>query len=224
MNACIECLAHDGSPRGTTAAAYMICRARAIRATKVEHPQPCRSCAARRIMTPIRDHKGTRQLTRKRPMRAAIAGAARDAGGKDMSDKIYDIPPEWKQRAYRRRRPSTRRCTRARSRTRTASGPSRPSACTGTRRRRKIKNASFGPGDVSIKWFEDGTLNAAYNCIDRHLAKRAQPDRDHLGRRRSRRNPSTSPIRSCTTRSAGSPTSCATATSRRATASPSTCR
>ena len=27
-------------------------------------------------------------------------------------------------------------------------------------------------GDVSIKWFEDGTLNVAYNCVDRHLAKR----------------------------------------------------
>ncbi|TMK01155.1 MAG: acetate--CoA ligase, partial [Alphaproteobacteria bacterium] len=37
----------------------------------------------------------------------------------------------------------------------------------------KIKNSTFGPGNVSIKWFEDGVLNAAYNCIDRHLAKRA---------------------------------------------------
>src|SRR5215831_7962600 len=37
----------------------------------------------------------------------------------------------------------------------------------------KIKNSSFGPGNVSIKWFEDGVLNAAYNCIDRHLPKRA---------------------------------------------------
>jgi acetyl-CoA synthetase len=37
----------------------------------------------------------------------------------------------------------------------------------------KVKNTSFGPGDVSIKWFEDGTLNAAFNCIDRHLEKRA---------------------------------------------------
>src|SRR3954454_16861436 len=36
----------------------------------------------------------------------------------------------------------------------------------------KVKNASFGPGNVSIKWFEDGTTNVAYNCIDRHLAKR----------------------------------------------------
>ena len=35
----------------------------------------------------------------------------------------------------------------------------------------KIKNTSFH-GDVSIKWFEDGTLNAAANCLDRHLAER----------------------------------------------------
>ena len=37
----------------------------------------------------------------------------------------------------------------------------------------KIKNVSFGPGDVSIKWFEDGVTNVAYNCVDRHLEKRA---------------------------------------------------
>ncbi|MCC0016185.1 MAG: acetate--CoA ligase [Rhodobiaceae bacterium] len=36
----------------------------------------------------------------------------------------------------------------------------------------KIKNATFGYPDVSIKWFEDGTLNLAANCTDRHLAKR----------------------------------------------------
>jgi acetyl-CoA synthetase len=37
---------------------------------------------------------------------------------------------------------------------------------------RKVKNASFS-GDVRIRWYEDGTLNVAYNCIDRHLATRA---------------------------------------------------
>ncbi len=37
----------------------------------------------------------------------------------------------------------------------------------------KVKNTSFAPGNVSIKWFEDGTLNVAANCIDRHLATRA---------------------------------------------------
>ncbi|MDX1525856.1 MAG: acetate--CoA ligase [Pseudidiomarina maritima] len=36
----------------------------------------------------------------------------------------------------------------------------------------KVKNTSFAPGNVSIKWFEDGTLNACYNCVDRHLAER----------------------------------------------------
>src|SRR3984957_14573423 len=35
----------------------------------------------------------------------------------------------------------------------------------------KVMNASF-EGDVAIKWYEDGTLNASYNCIDRHLAAR----------------------------------------------------
>src|SRR6266700_633910 len=32
----------------------------------------------------------------------------------------------------------------------------------------KIKNTTFD-GDVSIKWFEDGTLNASVSCLDRHL-------------------------------------------------------
>ena len=36
----------------------------------------------------------------------------------------------------------------------------------------KIKNATFA-GDVSIKWFEDGVLNACFNCVDRHLPDRA---------------------------------------------------
>lgn len=36
----------------------------------------------------------------------------------------------------------------------------------------QVKNTSFAAGKVSIKWFEDGTLNACYNCVDRHLAER----------------------------------------------------
>ena len=35
----------------------------------------------------------------------------------------------------------------------------------------KVKNTTF-KGDVSIKWYEDGTLNASANCLDRHLAAR----------------------------------------------------
>src|SRR3990172_8351062 len=38
----------------------------------------------------------------------------------------------------------------------------------------QVKNTSFAYPDVSIKWFEDGTLNVAANCIDRHLKKRGK--------------------------------------------------
>jgi acetyl-CoA synthetase len=37
----------------------------------------------------------------------------------------------------------------------------------------RVKNTCFDPGKVSIKWFEDGTTNVSMNCIDRHLANRA---------------------------------------------------
>ncbi|MBT5193183.1 MAG: acetate--CoA ligase [Rhodospirillaceae bacterium] len=36
----------------------------------------------------------------------------------------------------------------------------------------KVKNTTYGPGDVSVKWYEDGVLNACYNCLDRHLDSR----------------------------------------------------
>ncbi len=36
----------------------------------------------------------------------------------------------------------------------------------------KVKDTSFAKDDVHIRWFEDGELNVAYNCIDRHLDTR----------------------------------------------------
>ena len=36
----------------------------------------------------------------------------------------------------------------------------------------KVKNTTFGPGQVAIKWYEDGTLNVCANCVDRHLEAR----------------------------------------------------
>ena len=32
-----------------------------------------------------------------------------------------------------------------------------------------VKDVTWSNKDVNIKWFYDGTLNASYNCIDRHL-------------------------------------------------------
>ena len=36
----------------------------------------------------------------------------------------------------------------------------------------RVENVSYDAKDLSIKWYEDGTLNAAANCIDRHLETR----------------------------------------------------
>ena len=43
------------------------------------------------------------------------------------------------------------------------------------RRYSKVKNVSWDANDLFIKWYEDGTLNLSYNCLDRHVAK--HPDR-----------------------------------------------
>ena len=37
----------------------------------------------------------------------------------------------------------------------------------------KVKNTSFSPNNVAIKWYEDGSLNVSVNCVDRHLEKRS---------------------------------------------------
>src|SRR6516225_446106 len=92
---------------------------------------------------------------------------------KVMSEKIYDVPPEWKKRAF---------IDAAKYQEMYARSVKDPNGFWAEQARRldwykaptRIKNTSFGPGNVSIKWYEDGVLNAAYNCIDRHLAKRGK--------------------------------------------------
>ncbi|WP_421866740.1 acetate--CoA ligase [Motiliproteus sp.] len=36
----------------------------------------------------------------------------------------------------------------------------------------RVKNTSFDPHNVDIRWYEDGTLNASVSCLDRHLESR----------------------------------------------------
>src|SRR6266403_1177912 len=70
--------------------------------------------------------------------------------GCEMSEKIYDVPAEWAKRAWA---DQAKRI-----------GWMKPFT--------KVENASFAPRNISIKWFEDGVLNVAWNCIDRHLHTR----------------------------------------------------
>ncbi|MCF8476908.1 MAG: acetate--CoA ligase [Pseudolabrys sp.] len=88
-----------------------------------------------------------------------------------MTDKIYDVPADWKKRAF---------IDDAKYQEMYARSIKDPDGFWGDEAKRldwitapkKVKNTTYDPHNVSIKWFEDGTLNAAYNCVDRHLAKR----------------------------------------------------
>ena len=87
-----------------------------------------------------------------------------------MSEKIYPVTPDWKQRAY---------IDDAKYRELYARSVSDPESFWADEAGRidwikpftRVKDTSFGPGSVSIKWFEDGATNVAQNCIDRHLLR-----------------------------------------------------
>lgn len=89
-----------------------------------------------------------------------------------MEDKIYDIPAEWARRAF---------INDTQYQAAYAKSLADPDAFWAEHGQRIhwfdpytiVKNTSFDPGEVSIKWYEDGVTNVAYNCIDRHLEKRA---------------------------------------------------
>jgi len=88
-----------------------------------------------------------------------------------MEGKLYDVSSDWTHRAY---------VDDARYNEMYQASIRDPEAFWGEHGRRihwfkpytRVKNTTYGPGEVSIRWYEDGTTNAAYNCIDRHLATR----------------------------------------------------
>ena len=88
-----------------------------------------------------------------------------------MSEKVYDVPANWTKRAF---------IDDGKYQAMYAQSIKDPNAFWGEQGKRihwfkpytKVKNTSFDPHNVSIKWFEDGTTNVSYNCLDRHLEKR----------------------------------------------------
>src|ERR1700752_4156122 len=88
-----------------------------------------------------------------------------------MSEKVYQVPVDWSNRAW---------VDAAQYEEMYANSLKDPDAFWGEHGQRirwfkpytKVKNTSFDPHNVSIKWFEDGVTNVAHNCIDRHLATR----------------------------------------------------
>lgn len=96
-----------------------------------------------------------------------------NTGGANLvaQEKIYDVPADWAKQAY---------VDDAKYREMYARSVSDPNGFWAEQAKRidwikpfhKVENVSFAPGNISIKWFEDGVLNVAWNCIDRHLDKR----------------------------------------------------
>jgi acetyl-CoA synthetase len=88
-----------------------------------------------------------------------------------MSEQVYDVSPEWKKRAY---------IDDAKYAAMYERSVKDPTGFWSEEAKRiewfkpftKVKNTSYDPHRVSIKWYEDGVTNVAHNCIDRHLAKR----------------------------------------------------
>jgi acetyl-CoA synthetase len=88
-----------------------------------------------------------------------------------MSEKIYDVPSSWTKRAF---------IDDGKYQTMYAQSVKDPNSFWAEQGKRihwfkpytKVKNTSFDPHNVSIKWFEDGTTNVSYNCLDRHIEKR----------------------------------------------------
>jgi len=89
-----------------------------------------------------------------------------------VSDKVYDVPAEWTKRAW---------VNEAKYQEMYKRSMTDPQGFWAEHGKRidwftpftKVKNTSFDPSNVSIKWFEDGVTNVAHNCIDRHLPRRA---------------------------------------------------
>lgn len=84
---------------------------------------------------------------------------------------LYPVPSGWAQRA---------RMTKTGYEAARAAARDTPDAFWAERARRldwmtppaKIKDVSFDKADFRIRWFDDGVLNVAWNCVDRHLDER----------------------------------------------------
>jgi acetyl-CoA synthetase len=87
-----------------------------------------------------------------------------------MSEKVYPVPAEWAERAW------VDEADYHETYARSVSDPEgfwreQAGRIDWIKPFTRVKNTRFAP-DVSIKWYEDGTLNVASNCLDRHLAER----------------------------------------------------
>ena len=89
-----------------------------------------------------------------------------------MSDAVYQVPAEWASRAW---------IDNAKYQEMYQASIDDPEAFWGEHGKRlhwqtpytSVKNTSYDYDNLSIAWYQDGQLNVCENCVDRHLATRA---------------------------------------------------
>ena len=90
-----------------------------------------------------------------------------------MADEVIAVSPDWAKRAY---------VDGAKYKTMYEASTRDPATFWGEHGKRVDWIKPYSPGavrdvdytgQVRIRWFHDGVLNVSANCIDRHLAKRA---------------------------------------------------
>jgi acetyl-CoA synthetase len=90
-----------------------------------------------------------------------------------MSEEIFPVPEAWKARAHITAE-KYETLYRESVRDPDAFWAREAEAIEWIRPFSKVRNESWNPDNLYIKWFEDGTLNVCANCVDRHLASRGQ--------------------------------------------------
>ncbi len=89
-----------------------------------------------------------------------------------MTDpELYPVPAEWADRAHLNASAYAAACVVARD-TPEAFWSEQAGRLDWMTAPTRIKDVSFNKADFRIRWFEDGVLNVAWNCLDRHLAER----------------------------------------------------
>ena len=90
-----------------------------------------------------------------------------------MSEEVIPVSPSWREKAF---------IDRARYESMYAQSLQDPEGFWRDQAERvdwikpfsRVKNVSWDPDNLHIRWFEDGTLNVSANCVDRHLLKRGK--------------------------------------------------
>ena len=88
------------------------------------------------------------------------------------SDKIFKVPSDWAKKSYINKKGYEKKYFQSINNN-DAFWAEEGKRIDWIKPYTKIKDVTYSKDNVDIKWFYDGTLNVSYNCIDRHLPRKA---------------------------------------------------